>query len=82
MYWLSWRLSPSVFLRAVMFWLRLFSSTTAPGQTLLINSSFSTVLPLCRTSASSVSNAFGVSGTGSPSRSRRRFTGSRRNGPN
>src|SRR5919112_197229 len=81
MYRLAWRLSPRHLRRTVMFWLRLFSSTDASGQTLRISSSFSTVFPLCWTSARSVSNAFGVSCTGSPSRSSRRLTGSRRNGP-
>src|SRR5262249_49045693 len=45
---------------------RLFSSTTASAQTARINSSLVSKRPLLLTSTTSISKAFGVSGTGAP----------------
>src|SRR4030095_16749332 len=61
-----------------MLCVRLLSSTKLSGQTVCINSSFSTSRPPRRISTSSVSKTFGSSGTGLPSRSSRRSAGSRR----
>ena len=61
---------------------RLPSSTNVLGQSVLMNSSFSSRRPLFRTSSSKVSNAFGVSATISLPRSNLRSAGSRRKGPN
>jgi len=72
----------SAFRSAETFTLRLASSTNVSGHTLFINSSFSTTSPCASTSTISVSTAFGLSATGSPSRSRMRFAASSRNSPN
>jgi hypothetical protein len=58
------------------------SSTNVSGHTRLISSSFSRTWPLVSTSASSVSKAFRVNGTGFPSANKTFSTGSRRKRPN
>ncbi len=65
-----------------MFCERLFSSTKLSGQTRRISSSLPRQWPLFSTSATSVSNAFGVSGTGCPSRSSSPSRVSTTKGPN
>jgi len=75
-------LSPSALRSVKTFWARLLSSTTASGHTSRSTSSLSTTRSRFWTSSSSVSKAFGVRASGSPSRSSRRLAGSSRNGPN
>ena len=75
-------LSPSALRSVKTFWARLDSSTTVSGQIRRRTSSLSTTRSRFWTSSSSVSKAFGVRGSGSPSRSSRRVAGSRRKGPN
>src|SRR5215204_7175199 len=74
--------SPSAFLRTEMLRASPPSSTKVSGQTSPSSSSFPTTCPPRLTRARRVPKAFGVSGTGSPSRSSRRSASSRRNGPN
>jgi hypothetical protein len=82
MYGCSPLLSPNARLKADIFTVRLFSSTTVSGQTLLISSSFSITRPLFCKSTNRISKAFDVTGTVSPSLSNRRLAASTVNGPN
>src|SRR2546425_11337696 len=59
-----------------MYWVRLFSSMNVSGQTVSISSRFSRTCPLCRTSASRMSNAFGGKARGVPCRSNKRSAAS------
>jgi hypothetical protein len=68
--------------REKTFWVRLASVTKTPGQTRSIRSDFSTTAPARSIRTRRMENALGVIDTGSPSRRRRRRTGSTRKASN
>ena len=67
-----------LFLDELILWL----STKLSDHTRFISSSFSTMCPLLSNSISNTSNAFGVIGSGLPSRRSTRSAASKRKGPN